>query len=132
MTQMILVEASTADKPDVAAWLLATADTMGVDRKLIQTRNKGFLVPVELLGDLPVSVTDVDVDTATVTVSVPMTPAELLETKVPELAPRVTIPEVEPDRETVRAWAKTQPDLDVADKGRISKAVYEAYKLAHA
>jgi hypothetical protein len=34
------------------------------------------------------------------------------------------------DRETIRAWAKEQ-GIEVADVGRLSKAVEDAYRAAH-
>lgn len=134
MADFILVEARWDEKADTAAWLLATADAKGIDRKLIQTRNAGFLVPVELLGDF--TVTDarlVQPSTIEVTVErevVEPTMAEVVETVKEvrrELAAGVSVP---PDRETVRAWAKAQ-GLEVADKGRLAASVYEAYQQAH-
>jgi Lsr2 len=35
------------------------------------------------------------------------------------------------DLADVRAWAKTQPDLKVSDRGRIPQAVFQAYEQAH-
>lgn len=115
MTEFILVGASLDEKPDVAAWLLATADAKGVDRKLIQTRNGGFLVPAELLDEVAPMVTE----------PVAVTPESY------DPGPdNVSATPPEPDRETVRAWAKAQ-GIEVAEKGQLRKAVWDAYEAAH-
>lgn len=118
---MILVAATWEERSDVASWLLATADTKGVDRKLIQTRNEGFLVPAELLDDAEVVKVEVtNEEPLVVTATVTTTPAVTLD-------PRVSVP---PDREVVRAWAKEQ-GLQVGDRGQLKKDLIEAYRQAH-
>lgn len=40
-------------------------------------------------------------------------------------------PKSKQDLADVRAWAKTQTDLKVSDRGRIPQAVFQAYEQAH-
>lgn len=40
-------------------------------------------------------------------------------------------PKSKQDLADVRAWARTQPDLKVSDRGRIPQAVFQAYEQAH-
>ncbi len=49
----------------------------------------------------------------------------------PVIVPAAKSTATDPNTAKIRAWAVTQPDLKVSDKGRIPAAVVEAFYTAH-
>lgn len=130
MSELYLVESLRADRGSTATLLLAMAREAGLDERVVKSCPKGFLVPAELIEPMrPVKV-EVTESSKGAEVSVLVTP-EVPSTPYGEQGPGVVIPKPEPDRESIRAWAKAA-GIDVADKGRLSKDVVAAYNAAHA
>lgn len=119
MAELILVAATIDDRPDVAAWLLATADLKGIDQRLVLSRTEGFLVPAELLDEAEVAPKR---DTSA---------SEANLAKVVEIVKEVRH-ELAAERKLAdgpRAWLKAN-GYAVGDKGRIGADLLEIYKAA--
>jgi hypothetical protein len=116
MSTHFLVECLNSERGETAALLLAMCDERKLPRSLVKRHVKGYLAPVQLMHELVA-------DAAAAAAPVHHGEENLV------AAVAVIAEAVEPDRETVRAWAKAN-GLQVAEKGQLKKSIYEAYAVA--
>lgn len=122
----------TQDRGATAALLLAMAEELGLPVTVVKRARDGYLVPA-VIADQLYSATEPKVEEP----KVEAPKVETIEPKVIEVeAPKVETEhdhedEPEVDRETIRAWAK-DTGREVADKGRLSKALIAEYMDEHA
>lgn len=123
MSDMILVPVEGTTRGELASLLLAMADEAGIDRREIKRARTGYLVPRALVEGKLVEIEPEEVP-------VQVAPPASAPVDPPKVEPvRITEAD-EPDRETVRAWAR-ENGFEVADKGQLKKSVYAAYEAAH-
>lgn len=123
--EYVLIEVHGKDRGHTASWLLVSADEAGIDRNLIRRARNGYLIPKELQDWMAQEAPPAE------------KPSKLHKSSVEEPAAKEMVAEGapdhgddEPDRETVRAWAK-ENGYEVAERGQLKKAIYEAYAKAH-
>lgn len=133
MSDLVLIESFGNDRGHTASWLLALADEARIDRRLIRTHRKGFLVPRALYAVIAEPTIEGGVSPVEKLADSGNTPEPvepLVDDLVLEYIP-VPEPEPEPDRETVREWAKAS-GIQVAERGQLKRSLYVQYAEAHA